>query len=124
MKRRPPKFDRYLMVSASSLAKARVEASIQLAQTLVRDERKEERLAKQECKACFYYTRVGGASMTTQPCACCGKDEVYASTNTDRLCKACAKEHSLCRHCAGDIDMRPLRRLWPESQDHTKEPVA
>jgi hypothetical protein len=78
------------------------------------DNRQEDREKKQECKACFYSSRFGGSAMVTQPCMCCGKDVMYSSTNTDRLCMYCAKKHQLCKHCGGDISMRARRKDWPE----------
>lgn len=73
------------------------------------------RLAKCECKTCFYLrrSRVGGAAMTTWYCGVCGREGLHGSTATPRACIDCAKEHSLCSHCGGDLEMRDKRRKFP-----------
>ncbi len=76
------------------------------------DPKKDQRLAKHQCKACFYLVgKLGGAMMTTQPCAICGEDQMYGSTCTDKLCKPCGEKHELCVFCGGDIKLRPERKL-------------
>lgn len=102
------------MIGATEQAKAQVKRRLELAAELDKDSRKQERLLKNECKACFYSYRVGGSAMVTRPCMSCGTDQVYGSTATDVLCKECAKKHSLCRHCGGDLEMRVRRKEWPE----------
>jgi hypothetical protein len=123
MIRRPPRIDRSYMTHKSSMAAARVADAMKLARDLEADAEKQRRLKALECKACFYFSRIGGAAITEQPCAACAKPQVYANTNTDILCRECASEHKLCKHCGGDIDMRERRRLWPDfnSEDQPKE---
>lgn len=114
MEQRPSIMNVSNMLSATERAKQRVSDMLQLADDLKNDPRKEERLARCECPACFYFSRIGGAAMTRRLCMSCGKIELYGSTNTDALCPDCAKEHSLCKHCGGDLDMRTRRRNWPK----------
>lgn len=118
MERKPTRFDKYSMVNASSLAKYYVEEALRRADNIRLDSDMVERLSLQECKACFYVMgRIGGAAVTTQPCACCGVNQSYGSTCTDALCLNCAKEYSLCKHCGGDLDMRERRRSWPTKKE-------
>ena len=87
---------------------------IKRATRLQTDSDKEKRLAAGLCKGCHYVSsRLGGAAMTSQPCAGCATPQMYGSTYTDALCLACAKEHKLCKHCGGDSEMRTMRRKWP-----------
>lgn len=113
MDRPAPKFDRMLLLNATCRANRRVEDALELARKLQEDPDRKARLAAQRCKSCFYFRSMGGSSCTTQPCACCAKPEGYGSTNTDVFCLACAKEHDLCKHCGGDLEMRERRRKWP-----------
>jgi hypothetical protein len=113
MDRPAPKFDRMLLLTATGRANRRCADAIELARKLLDDTDRKARLAAQRCKSCFYFRSMGSASCTSQPCACCAKPEGYGSTNTDVLCLACAKEHSLCKKCGGDLEMRELRRKWP-----------
>ncbi|WP_298705894.1 hypothetical protein [uncultured Variovorax sp.] len=112
MERKPANFDRDAQVWATRRACERVKKIAELACAVGGDTLREERMKKYECKACFYpgriHGRMGGAAMTTQPCACCGAPQTYGSTATDLLCMGCAKEHSLCKHCGGDQEMRIL----------------
>lgn len=85
------------------------------AEEVTNDARKNERLKRHECKACFYASRIGGAAMTTRPCMSCGSEEMYGSTATDVLCMDCATKHGLCKHCGGDLEMRTRRKDWPET---------
>lgn len=103
------------MVQATRIAKAKIQSVMDYAQQLESDPKREERLARNMCKACFYGPpRIGGSAMTSQPCMCCGDDQMYASTNTDVLCLDCAKAHGLCKHCGGDVEIRTDRENWPE----------
>ena len=101
------------MLNASYHAKSYVQHICDHAVDLQTDPRKAERLKAQECIACFYRGRIGGATMTERPCGVCDKVQGYGSTATDALCLECAKQHDLCKHCGGDINMR-VRRKWPE----------
>ncbi|KWU26280.1 hypothetical protein AS149_25145 [Burkholderia cenocepacia] len=113
MERKAPAFDKHLFVSRSELAQARVDATIRRARELAEDVQREERLSRQLCRACHYFTRFAGAAMTRQPCACCNVPQTFGSTNVDVLCMDCAQAHALCKHCGGDIEMRTERGGWP-----------
>lgn len=102
------------MIAATERSCSYVARLLADAREIDADARKDERIASQQCKACFYGGRMGGAAMTTQPCGCCDEKIMYGSTNTDALCKPCATKHGLCRHCGGDIDLKASRRNWPE----------
>jgi hypothetical protein len=112
---RPTRMDVCHMVNATGMAKHHVEHILKLANAIQNDTCREERLKKHECIACFYGSHIGGASITEQPCGLCGKTEYYCSTSTDDICMECAKEHHLCKHCGGDLDMKVRRRNWPKA---------
>lgn len=77
------------------------------------DQDREKRLEKQECKYCYIIDpRIGGQAMTHSQCAICGGTIINSSTCVDKICKACAAEHSLCKHCGGDLEMRQNRRKF------------
>lgn len=102
------------MQQATARASERVQARPELAKAAAADAFRERRLVAHRCKACFYATRIGGAAMTTKPCMCCKKDQLYSSTATDALCDACAEKHSLCKKCGGDLEMDVNRQDWPK----------
>lgn len=115
MERKAASFDRVSMVRATNNSLCYAEAALKTAENIRLDPNKAERIAKSQCKSCFYVLgRIGGAAMTQQPCACCGENQTYGSTNTDNLCLECAKKHQLCKHCGGDINLRAKRRNWPQ----------
>lgn len=93
------------MVSETERSRRRVADVRQLADDMKNDPRKDERLKRHECRACFYSSRIGGAAMTTRPCMSCGEVVMYSSTATDVLCLECANEHALCKRCGGDLEM-------------------
>ncbi|MES0444954.1 MAG: hypothetical protein ABUJ92_00275 [Desulfobacterales bacterium] len=101
------------IATRTGLAKMRINSYLSLASRLETDPENKRRTEKHECKACFYDSRIGGAAMTTKPCACCGKDVMYESTATDVLCLKCAKENELCKHCGADIKLRETRKNFP-----------
>lgn len=113
MRQFPMSFTKSALVSATSRSKERVEDTLALAERIKSDLDMDERKKAQLCKACFYFTALGGSRITSRECAGCGKDQVYGSTNTDALCMDCARKHSLCKHCGGDLEMRVKRRNWP-----------
>jgi hypothetical protein len=113
MERKAPAFDMHLFLSRSELAKARVDATIRKAKELEEDAQREERLGRQFCKACHYFSRLAGQAFTSQPCACCATPQTFSSTLTDVLCMNCATTHDLCKRCGGDIEMRIDGRTWP-----------
>jgi hypothetical protein len=104
------------MIAWTERAKQYCQDLYARADEVANDNRQDEREKAQECKACFYMPRIGGCVMTTQPCMCCGKEVMFSSTATDRLCLDCAKKHSLCKRCGGDISMRSRRKEWPEKE--------
>src|SRR5690349_20645993 len=106
MLRRPKIMNVGNMISNTEWAKRRVNDWLDLADMARKDSRKEDRLARHECIGCFYGVRIGGAAITQQPCMCCNVAQTYTSTATDALCMDCAKEHSLCKRCGGDLDMK------------------
>jgi hypothetical protein len=113
MEQRPAIMSKSMMISATERSKQQVQRWIDLAKRVEQDVDKPKRLERHECKACFYSQRVGGAAITSRKCMCCDTSQTYGSTNTDVLCVKCAKEHALCKHCGGDLELRERRRNWP-----------
>jgi hypothetical protein len=113
MEQKPALMSKSHMISATERAAGRIEDLAKLHDEIKYDLRHTERMAELECKACFYFSRIGGAACTSRPCMSCGTNQLYGSTNTDVLCKECAQRGDLCRHCGGDREMRTRRRKWP-----------
>lgn len=114
MNRPAQRLDIVAMTRATDRAEAHVDRVIALAAAMEEDIDKPARIARGLCPSCYYDgSRMAGAAMTTQPCAACGVDQHYGSTATDALCLPCATEHSLCKRCGGDREMRVRRRKWP-----------
>jgi hypothetical protein len=119
MEQRPQAMNKRNMIGATERAQQRVKTWIDHAAEVQADARKTERLARLECKACFYSGRLGGQAITARPCMSCTSREVYGSTNTDVLCAACATAGDLCKHCGGDREMRTRRKAWPTAYSET-----
>jgi hypothetical protein len=113
MEQRPMAMNKSTMIGATERSRQRVQAWIDLARAVETDARHDERIARQECKACFYAPRLGGAAITLRGCMQCGQRVAYGSTNTDVLCLPCATVSELCKHCGGDNEMLTSRRHWP-----------
>lgn len=113
MERRPLLMSKANMIGWTERSKAFVTEQIELAKRIIEDTEKAKRIAKQNCKRCFYGSRFGGQAITEQPCMCCHKSMMYGSTATDALCMDCAKENALCKCCGGDIELRARRKDWP-----------
>ena len=116
MEQRPKVMSVGGMIGATELAKRRVQGWLDLAAEVQGDAKKPERQARLECKACFYGGRLGGAAITSRACMSCGSKEFYSSTATDVLCKLCAANTGLCKHCGGDREMRVRRKGWPSGK--------
>lgn len=88
------------------------EETVRRAIEYLADDKRKERRAAGKCRLCFYVwvSRIGGAAITTQPCGVCGKEVMYGSTATDKLCPFCAVKHQLCKQCGADVELRPRRK--------------
>lgn len=110
MRQRRGRLDKASIASNSAQAKRRVENHLKLAEKLAHDGERKLRLEVQLCKACHYFSKIGGAAITHRECAGCGQDQTYGSTATDVLCQSCASKYELCKQCGGDIDMQSRRK--------------
>jgi hypothetical protein len=116
------KLDKVSMLRATGTAHAAVLDHLDRAARLQRDDQRVERMSRGLCSSCFYLQGWAGcASCTTRPCALCHKDQSYGSTATDVLCLSCACSNSLCKRCGGDIDLRILRRKWPDASESSSD---
>lgn len=68
------------------------------------DHRRDVRIERHACVACFYTPGLAGAAITIAPCRLCGEDITNSSTKTDAVCLSCAQAHQLCARCGGDIN--------------------
>lgn len=114
MRQRRARLDKASIASNSAQAKRRVDHHLKLADKLTNDGERKLRFEVQLCKACYYFSKIGGAAITNRECAGCGQDQTYGSTATDTLCLPCASKYDLCKQCGGDIDMQIRRKSRPE----------
>lgn len=100
---------------ATNAAKDAADDYIEKALFYSTDVHKKERLKVSKCKFCYYFRqgRIGGASVTQQPCGLCNEVQSYGSTATDPLCLKCASTNELCKQCGGDLHMR-VRRVFKQ----------
>lgn len=65
------------------------------------DNAKKNRLLSHLCKFCYYIntSRIGGCAITTVKCSKCEKEISFGNTCVDVLCRECAEEYKLCKHC-------------------------
>lgn len=75
------------------------------------DTRSIDRIAKQECRRCFYNRKIGGCVVTSRPCAFCGTTLYSGTTCIDVICAECAKSRRLCKHCGSDIEGKARRKV-------------
>ena len=80
-------------------------------QKYLSDPDQQKRLDDQECVICYYGTKIGGAAMTDSNCVICDTKMNFGSTNVDKLCTTCAKNHDLCKHCGADVNYRNRNKL-------------
>jgi len=69
------------------------------------------RLEEQECKVCYYCSKIGGTAMTFIECSECGKQLNSCNTNIDIICKDCAKKMKVCKHCGADMNEKNRKKL-------------
>lgn len=78
MNRPARKLDLSAMRSTTYLTRRMMDDLIERAVRLEADPEREKRIAQGHCRWCFYGgSRLGGAAMTSQPCAACGEDQTY-----------------------------------------------
>lgn len=102
-------------------SKDRYAAIIERAAKLLADPDKANRVKASECVVCFYGSKIGGAAITSQPCGLCGEMMDFGSTCTDNFCLKCASEHSLCKHCGADVNLKTRRKDWPDASASIEE---
>lgn len=97
--------------SENGFHKGWIEATKKIIDDIASDAERKVRLEKQECPFCFYRkSRIGGAAMTSVQCGLCDETVRSSNTNVDVLCKMCAKDNGLCKHCGADIDLKSRRK--------------
>jgi hypothetical protein len=76
----------------------------QYEQDVATDPRQKERLARHECKACYYTVRFTGQAFTRYTCKMCGKEDMHHNTGVPMLCANCADKNVLCAQCGKTRD--------------------
>ena len=77
-----------------------------------------ERLQQGLCRCCFYLFPQADESIEIETeCSACKEKFLSKGSETDALCKTCADNFSLCRHCASDRELRVHRKSWPNLKD-------
>jgi hypothetical protein len=93
----------------------RIDTYRKLLSNVDTDPRKKDRLAKHECRLCFYSSRVSTCAFTRWACAFCGSVAEHPNGSPPVVCKDCAKTAKICVQCGADIDCvdRRKRELPP-----------
>lgn len=98
----------------TSMSRRRGQEAVASVRSFESDDKIDQRMKAMECRACFYLSsRIGGQAFSEWTCGVCASDQMHSSTATPRVCSDCAREHSLCTYCGGDLEMRERRRNWP-----------
>lgn len=98
------------ILSKTHFNKDIIKHTLSLYEKFKKDPEKEQRYKEQECLVCYYRSgRVGGSVVTSTECGKCETLMHFGNTCVDVLCKKCAKELRLCKHCGGDIDCKNRR---------------
>lgn len=89
------------------------------------DKEKGNRLKQFECAYCFYFRggRLSGQAFTSWKCAVCDKESMHGNTGVPRVCGDCAKTHSLCVECGGDVHLRSWRKPTLSASADKKDTV-
>lgn len=124
MTRNPINVDQVSVTRATSDAISYKDDILRRALVAVTDPDKKQRLEKCQCIRCYYLvSRIGCSAMTDQPCGICRVNQLYGSSCTDVLCMKCAQTHDLCKHCGGDVHMRPRRKYAPGTAPDENESI-
>ena len=102
-------------------AKARYEREVS------EDPRREDRLSRHECRACYYTIRINGQAFTEYTCQMCGTAGMHHNTGVPRLCGPCAEAKGLCARCMGrrtDMKIYVLTYAEGEYDDYRHVPVG
>ena len=87
------------------LATMFAESAVRSAEKCVGDVKLQQRVARWQCRSCFYLRqRIGGRAITWCLCALCGEEFSNPSTATDLLCVGCAHVRKLCQTCGAEMD--------------------
>jgi hypothetical protein len=113
MKLAKARIDRYTFEWANGNHKFHVADMRERIRKLDADADRPAREAKGECLYCYYFhtQRIGGAAMCSRECGLCDSNVTSGSTNCDVLCKECAKERGLCKHCGADLKLTNRRKV-------------
>lgn len=107
-------FDLNDITFASRLSESRIQETLRLANQLTNDPQRDIRLARHECKPCFYRQSIAGQAFTAYECKLCETTHQHPNTNTPDLCGPCADQNHLCQRCGADLDGPAAAKLRTE----------
>lgn len=84
---------------------------VKTCQKVVEDSSKDERIAKQQCRYCFYNSRLAGQAFRNYSCQICEIENIWHNTATPKLCMTCAKEHGLCVQCGASMNEKRRNKI-------------
>lgn len=97
-------FDLSDIKDASRWSDMRAQEILRLADNLTNDPHRDMRLARHECKPCYYRQSMAGQAFTAYECKLCETTHQHPNTNTPALCSPCADRNHLCQRCGADLD--------------------
>jgi hypothetical protein len=89
----------------TAMNKSKVKSAIKLAAQLVQDPQKTLRAKKNYCLVCWYMPRIVMHAFTAVDCESCKAKVTFVNSFTDKFCMPCAREHQLCAHCGGEVEL-------------------
>ncbi len=91
------------IASDTIMSQYRIESYRSFLNDIDNDPRKDDRLKKHECKACYYRKTMVGQAFSERQCAICPEIIRWHNTGVPVLCLSCAKSLKLCTQCGGTI---------------------
>jgi hypothetical protein len=100
-----------LNLDTLNYATSRTTDFVKNCQKVLDDTLKEQRLAKQECRYCFYNSRIAGNMFKQYNCLICNALSMWHNTAVPQLCTACAQEHELCVQCGASMNEKRKNKI-------------
>lgn len=94
-----------------NFATSRTANYVKECEKILNDSLKEQRIQKQECRFCFYTSRLAGNAFRNYSCGICTKAGMWHNTATPKLCNVCAKEHDLCVMCGASMNEKRRNKI-------------
>ena len=96
----------------TQINKVASEKACSVIEEYTKDKQKQAREGLCKCRYCYYLrgARLAGQAFTEWNCGVCDKESMHCNTSTPVVCMDCAKKHSLCSSCGGDLYDREKRK--------------